>query len=106
MNDSVRRRDIPAHRRNTMQQESPSSKLLTPRQAAQRLSITPSTLQWWRASGHNNIPFLHKDGLVYYREEDIQTFVQRVERPKKVHKRQAQKRKALKRKALKRRATR
>lgn len=87
-----------------MQAVTPPSKLLTPKQAAARLGITPSTLQWWRASGHNDIPFVEQDGLIQYREEDIQAFVQRIEHPKKPHKRKAQQRQALKRKALKRTA--
>ena len=85
-----------------MQAVSPPFKLLTPKQAAARLGITPSTLQWWRASGHNNLPFVEQDGLIQYREEDIQALVQRIKRPKSAYKRQVQKRKTLKRKALKR----
>jgi predicted DNA-binding transcriptional regulator AlpA len=54
---------------------SPSSekanKLLTEKQAAVFLGLTPSALQVWRSTGRYSLPFIKVGSLVRYRESDL-----------------------------------
>ena len=51
-----------------------NEKLMTPEQAAERLTVSPKTLARWRWAGHG--PRFFKIGrLVRYSESDVQAFI-------------------------------
>lgn len=49
--------------------------LLTEKQAAERLQLSPATLQVWRCTRRVNLPFVKVGRLVRYRAEDLQAFI-------------------------------
>lgn len=49
--------------------------LLTEKQAAVRLQVSPATLQVWRCTRRVNLPFVKVGRLVRYRAEDLQAFI-------------------------------
>ncbi len=51
------------------------SRLLTPNQVADLLTVTPHTLAVWRCEGRYNLPYTKTGRLVRYREEDVQQFI-------------------------------
>lgn len=51
--------------------------LATPEQAAQLIQINASTLQKWRSTGENNIPFVKIGRSVRYRVSDLKAYVER-----------------------------
>ena len=48
-----------------------SNKLLTEKEAAEFLGLTPSALQVWRSTGRYSLPFIKVGFLVRYRESDL-----------------------------------
>ncbi len=54
-----------------------SDKLLTPKEAADRLGTTPSTLNIWRCTGRYNLPFVKIGARVKYRASDVERFIER-----------------------------
>ena len=46
-------------------------KLLTEKEAAEFLGLTPSALQVWRSTGRYSLPFIKVGFLVRYRESDL-----------------------------------
>ena len=51
-------------------------KLLTPKEVAQALLVTESTLASWRSRGPHQIPFVKLgSGRVRYRTSDIERFI-------------------------------
>lgn len=48
-----------------------SNKLLTEKEAAEFLGLTPSALQVWRSTGRYSLPFIKVGFLVRYREIDL-----------------------------------
>ena len=51
--------------------------LATPEQAAKLRQINASTLQKWRSTGENNIPFVKIGRSVRYRLTDLRDYVER-----------------------------
>jgi excisionase family DNA binding protein len=51
--------------------------LATPEQAAKLIQINASTLQKWRSTGENNIPFVKIGRSVRYRVSDLRDYVER-----------------------------
>lgn len=51
--------------------------LATPEQAAKLIQINASTLQKWRSTGENNIPFVKIGRSVRYRVTDLRDYVER-----------------------------
>lgn len=51
--------------------------LATPEQAAQLLQIAESTLQKWRSTGENNVPFVKIGRSARYRVSDLKAYVER-----------------------------
>ena len=51
--------------------------LVTPEQASELLAIPHSSLQKWRSTGENNIPFVKIGRSVRYRTTDLKTYVER-----------------------------
>ena len=49
--------------------------LLKPEQAAQRLAIAESTLNAWRCTGRQDLPFVKIGSAVRYRPADVDEFV-------------------------------
>lgn len=49
--------------------------LLTPEQAAEILQISAATLQKWRSTGENNLPFVKIGKTPRYRQEDLKVFI-------------------------------
>jgi excisionase family DNA binding protein len=52
------------------------SKLLTPEQVAELLSVTTHTLAVWRCEGRYPLPYIKTGRLVRYREEDVLKFIE------------------------------
>ena len=48
-----------------------ANKLLTEKEAAEFLGLTPSALQVWRSTGRYSLPFIKVGFLVRYRESDL-----------------------------------
>lgn len=51
--------------------------LATPEEAAQLIKIAESTLQKWRSTGENNIPFVKIGRSVRYKVSDLKAYVDR-----------------------------
>ena len=51
--------------------------LATPEQAAQLIQISVNTLQKWRSTGENNIPFVKIGRSARYRTTDLKAYVER-----------------------------
>jgi len=51
--------------------------LLTEDQAAEYLSLAPSTLAVWRSTGRYSLPFIRVGRLIRYRREDLDAFLER-----------------------------
>ena len=51
--------------------------LATPEEAAKLIKINASTLQNWRSTGENNIPFVKIGRSVRYRVSDLKAYVDR-----------------------------
>lgn len=51
------------------------SGLMKPKEAAQYLQITESTLQAWRATNRKKLPYVKVGGGVRYRREDLDNFI-------------------------------
>lgn len=52
------------------------SKLLTPDQVADLLSVTTHTLAVWRCEARYNLPYIKTGRLVRYREADVHRFIE------------------------------
>jgi excisionase family DNA binding protein len=52
-------------------------KLLSPRQVADLLGVTPHTLAVWRCEGRYDLPYVKSGRLVRYRAADIEAFIER-----------------------------
>ena len=50
-------------------------KLLNTSQAAERLTLTPQTLECWRSTKRYQLPYVKVGRLVRYREQDIEQFI-------------------------------
>ncbi len=50
--------------------------LLKPEQVAQRLAIAESTLNVWRCTGRQQLPFIKLGSSVRYRASDVDAFVE------------------------------
>ena len=62
---------------NTAQSLLIDNKFLEPREAAEALEVKTETLQSWRCSGRNNLPYVKIGGKVRYKAYDIQAFIDR-----------------------------
>ncbi|HCK82537.1 MAG TPA: helix-turn-helix domain-containing protein [Candidatus Competibacter sp.] len=51
--------------------------LLTPEQAADRLGMSPDTLNVWRTTGRYNLPYVKIGRRVKYRASDVEAFIAR-----------------------------
>lgn len=51
--------------------------LVTPEQASELLAIPASSLQKWRSTGENNIPYIKIGRGVRYRTADLKAYVER-----------------------------
>ena len=49
--------------------------LLTPKQVAELLFVTPHTLAVWRCTGRYDLPYVKTGRLVRYKAEDVQAFI-------------------------------
>lgn len=54
------------------------AELLTLREAAEYLHRKPSTLYHWRCRKHNPIPCIEIAGRFFYRREDLDAFIKRM----------------------------
>jgi len=52
-----------------------TSKLLTPYEAAEFLSLKPETLAVWRCTGRYPLPFVRMGRRIRYRAEDLEAFI-------------------------------
>ena len=52
-----------------------TSKLLTTKEAADRLNITPYTLNVWRYNKRYALPYVKVGCCVRYKDSDIETFI-------------------------------
>ncbi len=51
--------------------------LLTPKEAAKHIGVTPRTLAVWRCVGRYNIPYIKVGRLVKYRKSALDAFLDR-----------------------------
>lgn len=51
------------------------TKLMTPAEVAEYLSVSVETLNVWRCTKRYNLPYIKAGRLVRYREQDLETFV-------------------------------
>ena len=51
--------------------------LATPAEAAQLIKIAESTLQKWRSTGENNLPYVKIGRSARYRVSDLKAYVER-----------------------------
>lgn len=51
------------------------TKLMTPEEVAEYLSVSVETLNVWRCTKRYNLPYIKAGRLVRYREQDLETFV-------------------------------
>ena len=56
-------------------EELEEQELLNTAQAAHRLRLAPGTLERWRATRPDLLPFIHVGRLIYYRVEDVAAFI-------------------------------
>jgi len=61
----------------TVDQEQFQATLLTTEQAAELLQISPATLQKWRSTGQENIPYLKIGRLPRYKRSAIEAYITR-----------------------------
>ncbi len=54
----------------------PISELLTEREAAQALHVSPKTLPAWRSTRRYPLKFVKIGRRVYYKREDLQKFIE------------------------------
>ena len=57
--------------------DSPSEKLLTPKEVSEILGITKDTLSVWRCTGRYNLPYVKVGRYVRYRNQDVEDFIRR-----------------------------
>jgi excisionase family DNA binding protein len=50
--------------------------LMTPEQVAQQFNVEPKTLAMWRSTRRQPLPFVKLGGMVRYRPEDVDQFIQ------------------------------
>lgn len=53
------------------------SKLLTTKEAAERLGMSPATLETWRSRGYGGLPYVQvTPKTIRYRDEDLRAWVE------------------------------
>jgi excisionase family DNA binding protein len=51
------------------------TQLLTATEAARRLRVTYGTLAVWRCTHRKNLPYVRFGRKIYYRSQDLETFI-------------------------------
>ncbi len=54
-----------------------SAQLLNQREAAEKLGLSPKTLEKWRSLGTPRLPFVRLGSAIKYRESDIEQFIRK-----------------------------